>query len=47
MTKLPEITQEIQFEKLRYDMVVAPKSQQNRAKASDTYNHLSNKLILV
>ena len=35
MAKLSVIEQ-IQFEKLRYDMVVPPKPQQNRAKASGT-----------
>ena len=35
MTKLSEIPEQIQFEKLGYDMMVAPKSQQNTAKASD------------
>ena len=35
MTKLSEIPEQIQFEKLGYDMMVAPKSEQNRAKASD------------
>ena len=37
MANLSEIEEQTQFEKLRYDMVVAYKRQKNTAKASDTY----------